>query len=297
MVEQELAGVQHRFVQLPGLRMHLAEAGAGEPVLLLHGFPQHWWEWRQVLPPLADTYRVICPDLRGAGMTDAPSSGYDRRRLLADVIALLDALGLDSVHVTSHDWGALVAFQLCLRHPARVRTHLSLATPPPFVSVDPRFMAGAWRLWFQPVIMTPGLGPALLASGSQRLARHLLTHGSADPAIWSEHDVERFVAPLREPARARAASLLYRHFILPEAVRMLTGHYRGTRLVTPTRVLYGAEDPIVRPELLSGYEDADDLTVDRVDGAAHFIADEQPAVVVRHALELFSRSARDPVVP
>jgi alpha/beta hydrolase fold len=63
-----LAGVDHRFVQIPSLGMHVAEAGRGEPVLLLHGFPQHWWEWRKVIPGLAEHYRLICPDLRGRGL-------------------------------------------------------------------------------------------------------------------------------------------------------------------------------------------------------------------------------------
>jgi|SRR5215212_3773769 pimeloyl-ACP methyl ester carboxylesterase len=84
----QLEGVDHHFLELPGLRMHVAEAGSGIPVLLLHGFPQHWWEWRKVIPALAEQFRVICPDLRGAGWTAAPRRGYTRDRLLADVVAL-----------------------------------------------------------------------------------------------------------------------------------------------------------------------------------------------------------------
>ena len=87
-----LDGVRHRFVQLPGLRVHVAEAGAGEPLVLLHGFPQHWWGWRKVLPALAEHYRVIAPDLRGAGWTEAPRHGYTEEQLVSDVIGLLDAL-------------------------------------------------------------------------------------------------------------------------------------------------------------------------------------------------------------
>src|SRR5690554_3979194 len=92
-----VAGVRHRFVDLPGLRMHVAEAGSGEPVLLLHGFPQHWWEWREVIPGLAERYHVIAPDLRGSGWTDAPHAGYWRDQLRDDVLALLDELGLERV--------------------------------------------------------------------------------------------------------------------------------------------------------------------------------------------------------
>jgi hypothetical protein len=92
-----LKGVEHHFVDLPGLRMHVAEAGSGRPLLLLHGFPQHWWEWRKVIPRLAEQFRVICPDLRGAGWTDAPRRGYTRDQLLADIVALLDTLGLPAL--------------------------------------------------------------------------------------------------------------------------------------------------------------------------------------------------------
>ena len=89
----ELPGVEHRFVDAGGLRTHVAEAGEGEPLLLLHGWPQHWWCWRDLIPALAPHYRVIAPDLRGHGWTDAPPGGYEKEQLASDVLALVDALG------------------------------------------------------------------------------------------------------------------------------------------------------------------------------------------------------------
>src|SRR6187200_267248 len=91
------AALQERMIDLPSLRMHVVEAGAGEPVLLLHGFPQSSREWAPVIEDLATDCRVIAPDLRGAGLTDAPAEGYDAATVAADVIALLDALRLDRV--------------------------------------------------------------------------------------------------------------------------------------------------------------------------------------------------------
>lgn len=282
-----LAGVEHRMVDLPDLRVHVAESGQGEPVMLLHGFPQHWWLWRRTIPHLAEKYRVICPDLRGAGWTDAPAGGYDREQLLADVVALLDALGLDRVRLIGHDWGALLGYQLCLRHPERVAKFLCLAGPPPFLSFDPRMLKVMWRLWFQVVIATPVLGPRLLSRGDQPLVRYLFGLTS-DPDAWSQHDVEHFLAPLREPARARAGSAVYRRFIIPELMRIMSGAYRSARLTTPTRVLFGAEDPATRPEFIRGYEPyVDDLQLEFVAGASHFIAGEKPEVVVERALEFF----------
>ncbi|WP_412538342.1 alpha/beta fold hydrolase [Longispora sp. K20-0274] len=293
-IESPLKGVEHRFVDVAGLRMHVAEAGRGEPVLLLHGFPQHWWEWRKVIGGLAAHHRVIVPDLRGAGWTDAPADGYDSDRLLADVTGLLDALGLDRVYLIAHDYGAILGFKLCLEHPERVRDYLSLASPHPYVRFHPGLLTVMWRLWFQFVIATPGIGPRFLSGGRQRLPRHLLQAYSVAPDAFSEADIEQFLAPLREPARARAGSALYRDCVMKEARRIMSGAYRGTRLTTRTRILYGAQDPVARPEqaqrFLGGYEEhADDLTQEFVEGAAHFVADERPDVVVERALALFAQ--------
>ncbi len=288
-----LDGVRHRFIDAGGLRMHIAEAGSGDPVLLLHGFPQHWWEWHDVIPRLADRYYVICPDLRGAGWTDAPPTGYRREQLLADVVALMDALRIDRVRVIGHDWGALVGFQLCLEHPDRVAQFISLATPHPFIRFDKRLLKNFWRLWFQPVIGAPLIGRRLVGGRKQRLPRFLLRGEKAAGHTWSERDIDIYAAQFQDPARARAGSLLYRGFIMPEARRIVAGAYRGTRLTTPTRVLYGADDPIIIPELLGGYEGySDDLAQEVVDGAGHFIADQRPDVVVDRALGFFASETR-----
>jgi pimeloyl-ACP methyl ester carboxylesterase len=283
-----LDGVEHRFVDLPGLRMHVAEAGRGEPVVLLHGFPQHWWEWRQVVPRLTEHHRVICPDLRGFGWTDAPPTGYTRDQLLADLVALLDSLKIDRVRLIGHDWGALLAFRLCLTQPDRVRAHLCLSIPPPFISFDPAIAKAMWRMWFDAVLPVPMLGPWSLQTGG--LARYLLTSPTCGGRrAWAAGEAESFAGQFRDPARARAGSALYRSFILPEAVRMMRGS-ADVRLTTPTRVLIGADDPIVRAEFIHGYEaHVDDLTVDYVPDAGHFLVDDRPDAVVTHALDLFGR--------
>ena len=288
----DLPGVEHSFVELPdGLRMHVAAAGQGEPVLLLHGFPQHWWEWRGVIPALAEHHRVIVPDLRGTGWTDAPKTGYERDQLLADVVALLDALEVDRVHVIAHDWSSLISYFLCFEHPERVRSYLCLAIPHPYIRFDVRALPTIRHLWFQYVNATPGLGPWLLRSGRQRLLRRIIRGFSSPRTTWSEDDLEIFTSRMREPARARAASRLYRGLILTELVRIAGGRYRDRRLTTPTVILAGSDDPVMRVELLGGYEDhADDLTIKSVADASHFIADEQPDAVVAHALELIART-------
>jgi pimeloyl-ACP methyl ester carboxylesterase len=108
----ELPGVQHKYVDAGGLRTHVALAGPGDapPVLLVHGWPQNWWTWRHVIPTLAERFRVIAPDLRGHGWSEAPASGYEKEQLASDMLAVLDALALERATWIGHDWGDGLAF-------------------------------------------------------------------------------------------------------------------------------------------------------------------------------------------
>lgn len=289
-------GVQHNFVDLPGLRMHVAEAGSGEPVLMLHGFPQHWWEWREIIPGLAQHYRVICPDLRGAGWTEAPPTGYSRDHLLADLVNLMDTLELDQVRLISHDMGSISGFALCLDHPERVERHVALGVPPPFIRFNRHLLPAMWHLWFQQALATPGLGPRLMSEERQRLPRYLFSHFAFDATSWSEQTISSYIAQLREPDRARAASALCRHLVRPETLRIMRGDYRRTRLHTPTLLVWGTADSAFPPELvevlLRDHERyANHLEAVFVERAAHFIADERPDAVVDHALRFFGPSS------
>jgi len=102
------------------LAVHLAEAGDGPPLLLLHGWPQHAAIWRRVVPLLAADFRLLMPDLRGFGSTAVPADGFHPAQFAADAIALLDALGIEKAGVIGHDWGGFAGYLLGLRHPERV---------------------------------------------------------------------------------------------------------------------------------------------------------------------------------
>lgn len=287
-------GVEHRFVQLPGLRMHVALAGAGSPVLLIHGSPMHWWEWHRVIPGLAEHHRVICPDLRGMGWSEAPSTGYDRAHILADYTALLDALAIDRVDVISHDMGAIPGFDLAWEHPERVERHLMLSVGPLYMPFRPSMLARFRHLWHQYVLAVPGLGPALTRSGRQRVIRHMLQF-HADQSRWSPEEQEVFLAPLREPARARAKSALYRQLVLPGIGLLLRGYYRKGQLQPQTKVLLGERDPVMEPalvrELLRGTEHHARYPVEvvSVPGAAHHLLAEAPETVLDEALRFLAR--------
>ena len=104
----EASGFDHLVVETPGLHTHVAAIGEGESVVLLQGFPQHWWQWRAIAPVIAASgYRVICPDLRGAGWTVADDPRVERETRLRDLLALLDVLHIERAHLASHDMGVI----------------------------------------------------------------------------------------------------------------------------------------------------------------------------------------------
>ena len=100
----------HHQRDVNGFTMHYVTAGSGYPLVLLHGWPQSWYEWRKVIPALSEKYTVIVPDLRGAGDSGRPLDGYDKRTLAADVRELVSQLGYEKVGVIGHDWGGSVSF-------------------------------------------------------------------------------------------------------------------------------------------------------------------------------------------
>jgi pimeloyl-ACP methyl ester carboxylesterase len=280
-------GVTHRWVEARGLRFHVAEAGSGDdPVLLLHGWPQHWYEWRDLMPALADRRRVLAMDLRGFGWSDAPRGGYEKESLATDVLAVLDELGLERVKLVGHDWGGWVGFLLCLRAPERFDRYLALNIPHPWIQMR-KALPHSWRLLYQAFVLAPGIG--YLAHRRKRFVRMALRAGGGDPRFWDEQTLSVFADNLAEPSRAKAAVQMYRVFNLRELVPVLRGRYAAERLSVPTRMLFGTDDAAIHTDLLAGYEDhADDMEIELVPGCGHFIADERPDLVAERARAFFA---------
>jgi pimeloyl-ACP methyl ester carboxylesterase len=283
-------GVRHRFVQAGRVRLHVAEAGAGPPLVLLHGWPQHWYLWRDLIPPLAERYRVICPDMRGFGWSEAPPDGYDKETLARDVIALLDELGIERCFLAGHDWGGWTGFVVSMLAPERVERYMALNIALPFAPVSMGSMLDGWRLWYQWVLGAPVLGARLVRS---RLSRDpgAIGYWGGTTRAWDDEATEIFISQVREPERARATELLYRSFWLRDFPWMMTGRYRRMGLRIPALVVHGLEDHVVRPSNLKGFERyAPDMSVELVPGCGHFIVDEQPELVLDRALSFFSAS-------
>lgn len=288
----DVPGARHRTVTIATadagpLDLHVLEAGdaAAPPVLLLHGWPQHAWCWRHVIPLLAEDHRLIAPDLRGFGWSDCPPGGYDPLTFARDAAALLDGLELDRADVIGHDWGGAAAFVLALDAPERVRRMVILNTVSPWLEYSPQLLAGAWRSWYA----------VLMAVAGDRVVRDrpdLMARGIRGDAVhhegMSERDALAYAHRLGEPARARATKLLYRTYLKAMAGRSPGSALKERRLTQPTRFLFGANDGAISPHVLDGVEaHGDDLTVELVPDSGHFICEEKPELVAVRARELF----------
>jgi pimeloyl-ACP methyl ester carboxylesterase len=281
----QVDGVRHRFEAAGGLNFHVAEAGDGEPVVLLHGWPQHWYCWRLVIPELARHYRVLAIDLRGFGWTDIAWEGFDKESMADDVANVMAALEIDSARIVGHDWGAWIGYLLALRRPELVERLVALSTPPPFGKPSLRKLVNLRRFAYQLPIASP-LGPRLLRRPSY-VARKVRRWSRNREHI--RNDVQRLYGrDLRASTRARAASLLYRTFLLHEAGPVLTGRYRKQRLTVPTLVLHGQRDPVLPPVFFEGHgENADEMTIEKVPRMGHLLPEEAPELVVERVLEFF----------
>jgi len=202
--------MEQRTVMANGIRMRIAQAGAGPLVLLLHGFPESWYSWRHQIPALAAAgFRVVAPDQRGYGATEAPTAveSYDILHLVDDAVGLLDDLGEEQAVVVGHDWGAPVAWHCALLHPQRFRAVAALSVP--YVGRSPlpplnmfRAMAGEnffYILYFQ----QPGVAEDELEADVRATMRRFLYAASGDVTepldFWRKPKTAKFLDGLPDP--------------------------------------------------------------------------------------------------
>ncbi len=179
--------ITHRTIQTNGINMHIAEAGEGPLVLLIHGFPEGWYSWRHQLPALAEAgYHAVAPDVRGYGDTDKPPKieDYAMREMVADYLGVLDTLGEDKAVIVGHDWGAMMTWTAAALHPERFRAVVGMSVPYlPFSPVPPVQMMKAmfkdkffYILYFQ----EPGVAEAEFEADVRRSLRLFIWGASGE---------------------------------------------------------------------------------------------------------------------
>ena len=199
----DAAGIEQRTLTINGLDMHVVLAGTGDPLLLLHGFPDSAQLWRTMVPGLvAAGFRVIAPDQRGFGLTSAPAAvdAYSIAQIAADAIALLDALGMRRAALIAHDWGSVIGWRLAADHPGRFSGFVALAVGHP----DALITAGLPQIlksWYVVAFQLRGIAEAVLRAGDFAVLR-AIAGDEPEIAIWRRD--------LARPGRLTAAMNWYR---------------------------------------------------------------------------------------
>lgn len=281
----------HRTVRANGIALHVAELGAGPMVLMLHGFPQFWWTWRQQLVDLADAgFRAVAVDLRGYGASDKPPRGYDAPTLAADIAQLVRALGERDAVLVGNGVGGFLAWTVASLHPRAVRRLVALGAAHPLrirsaVFSDPRGQgsASAYALGgFQ----VPRRPEAKLTRDSSYV--HELFQAWTGPR-WRvspgyRDDVERYAAALRIPPVAHC-SLEYFRWLVRSLARTDGRRYaralQANPVAAPVLQLHGELDACVLPRTAqgSGRYVTGDYQWHAIEGVGHFPQNETADVV------------------
>ncbi len=264
------------------MRLAVAEAGdpAGEPVVLLHGFPELSHSWRHQLPALAEAgYHAVAPDLRGYGGSDRPLAveDYAARALVGDVAGLIRALGHESAHVVGHDWGGSLAWGLAGSLPGMVRTLTILNAPQGPVSArlrreDPSQQA---KSWYMLLFQFPGVAEAWLSDDDFANLRRFV-FDTAAPGTFPPDEREALVEALRRDGALTAALNWYRANMPPSS--WLRDPPEPPEIPVPTMIIWGEADAYMDPLLLerSAATVTGPLRVERLPGVSHWVQQEVP---------------------
>jgi pimeloyl-ACP methyl ester carboxylesterase len=252
-----------RRVRGDGIELDVLDEGAGPAVLLLHGFPDSSHLWRHQVPALAGAgLRVIAPDLRGFGASDRPERVEDYRisRSVADLLAVLDELGVERARVAAHDWGAGVAWLLAALHPDRVERLVAMSVGHP--GAQRRTIEAREKAWYTLLFQFNGVAEELLSRDDWRLLREWLR---------DEGDIERYVADLSRPGALTAGLSWYRANLHP--ARQLEPRRPVPPVAAPTLGIWSSGDPYLTEAQMTGSGEhvTGPWRYERIDGASHWM--------------------------
>jgi pimeloyl-ACP methyl ester carboxylesterase len=283
----------HHMASVNGVQIHYVMGGQGDPVVLLHGWPETWYAWRHVMPDLAKNYTVIAPDLRGLGDSSKPPTGYDGITVAEDIHQLVTQLGFNTISLVGHDIGTQVAYSYAATHPTEVeKLAVMELTIPGFAP------PGRTPIWWAIFHQTPDV-PEALVQGKEMMYLSWFLRGLAfNPAAITQEDINEYVSHYSAPGGMRAGFEYYRAF--PEDA-MQNQNYSKTKLPMPVLALGGGYLPVLggnisMPSIIYGMQQlAENVQGIKVPNSGHFIPEEQPQFVINQLSNFFGRNSTDSI--
>ena len=287
MIHSSELDVKHNYADLGDVRIHYVTSGDGPPVVLLHGWPQTWWEWRHIIPELSSRYTVIAPDLRGLGDSSKPVGGYDKQTVANDIWRLVNEyLGYESFYLVGHDWGGPTAYNLAASHPESVKKLVIIDVIIPGCGGD--FSEGG-RRWHHQFHMTLDLPEALVSGREEIYLKWFFRTFAYKKDAISDKDVAEYVRAYTLPGAMQAGYSYYR--AIPQDINNNREIIKNFKLPMPILAIGGG---VSYPDA-RGRRDDPELSLKRVainvegqvfDDCGHFVPEECPELLTQR-LKLF----------
>lgn len=278
--------IAHEFREVNGIKMHVAVAGNGPPIVILHGFPEFWYSWRHLIPRLAQNFSVIAPDLRGYGQTEIPESGYGLDNLAKDIADLIDTAGGRAVLV-GHDWGGVIGWHVAASYPEKVEAYVTVAGPHPAHYLDllrrnPRqLIMSLYVLFFQ----IPFIPEWMLSRNRGMVLARTMQKSTGRPGVFSEADLEPYREQWSRIEGLRAGLNYYRE-VVGDRLK-IAGFYKDKKVACPVCVVWGDRDPFLSLAQTEGLEKWCESApiVNVIEECGHWISLEAPAELHRLIME------------
>ena len=272
---------EHHIAMTNGVKLHFVTAGSGDPVVLLHGWPETWYQWRKIMPALAERYTVIAPDLRGFGDSGKPVDGYDKRTVAEDVHQLVHHLGFERIFLVGHDIGGPTAYAYAAAHQGAVRGLVLLDVS---ISTEEAEAAAFFtRLFHLSFHAEPDIAVSLVTGRERTYLSHFYRR-CYNPGAFSEADIDEYVARYSAPGALRGSMAHY------GAIWTDLAHQREsarTPLEMPVLALGGSHG-FGHRVLESCRKLARDVRGGVIDRCGHFIAEERPEELTQELLAFFA---------
>src|SRR5215204_2410490 len=277
----------HNTASVNGIQLHYVIGGQGDPVVLLHGWPETWYEWHKVMPALAKNYTVIAPDLRGLGDSSKPVTGYDGKTLAEDIYQLVTQLGFKTIFLVGHDIGSFVVYPYAAAHPTEVEKLVVMEVPPPITGFFPPPSIPLWWIIFH---QTPDVPEALVQGKEMTYLSWFYQNLAYNPAAITQADINEYVSHYSAPGGMHAGFEYYRA-IPQDAIQ--NENYSKTNLTMLVLALGAGYIPAFGGNPNTAAENGMKMLAQNVTGiivpnSGHFIQEEQPDVVVKLLNNFFS---------
>jgi len=281
--------LEHVFLPTNGIRLHVVQSGSryGSLVILLHGFPEFWYGWRNQIQPLASAgFRVWAPDQRGYYLSDKPRgiNSYTLDELAKDVVGLIDAADVDKCYLAGHDWGAAVAWWVALHYPERLHKLAILNVPHPAVMMQTlsSSLAQLKKSWYMFFFQIPFFSEAILRNNDFELMVKML-RSSSKPGSFSKGDIDQYLhAWWRKDA---FTSMLNWYRAALQKPPALSG---DLRIRVPTLILWGAQDIALGREMARPSLDlCDQGKLVYFENSSHWVQHDEAEAVNKYLLDFF----------